>query len=605
MRKFLAWLLVFLFSISPAWAMEFVRQKNVATKIVVPIVDADGDFVSGATGLDTEIYTFADGTAPDGFVDLTAEATEIGSTGIYQIAFGSTEMNYQYIAFQVKTTSSGAKTQFGLIRTMLSPPAYLAATDDGGVINVTGGAVDTVTTTTTATNLTNLPNGTGTNQISLSNGKVLLQATQTGVTIPTVTTLTNAPSDSSGVTTLLSRIIGTLASGTHNAQSGDSYARLGAPAGASVSADVAAIKSDTAAILTDTEAMDTANELRTLLTGGTSALSTLTAANIWETNISAYSGAGYAGTYLKNLYDNQGNWLTATGFSTLTAQQVWEYATRVLTAGTNIALAKGTGVTGFNDIAASDVVTAMQAVASDFKADVSGLATSSEISALNDISAGDVWDVTLASHLGAGSTGYALNAAGSAGDPWSTSLPGAYGSGSAGYILGTYLNATVSSRSTYDGSDTSGVTTLLSRLSSARAGYLDKLNVTGTLANTDNASSFKATGFSTHSAADVWAVSTRLLTAGTNIGFPSSADIKTAIEADGSKLDHLWEMTEDDGGTRRLTTNALEQAPAGTGSGEADWTADEKADILAALGITDGAPTVTLDSLYQAIRVHR
>lgn len=36
------------------------------------------------------------------------------------------------------------------------------------------------------------------------------------------------------------------------AQTGDSFARLGAPAGASVSADVAAVKSDTAAILTDT-----------------------------------------------------------------------------------------------------------------------------------------------------------------------------------------------------------------------------------------------------------------------------------------------------------------------------------------------------------------
>lgn len=35
-------------------------------------------------------------------------------------------------------------------------------------------------------------------------------------------------------------------------QTGDSYARIGAPAGASVSADVAAIKSDSAAILTDT-----------------------------------------------------------------------------------------------------------------------------------------------------------------------------------------------------------------------------------------------------------------------------------------------------------------------------------------------------------------
>jgi len=46
--------------------------------------------------------------------------------------------------------------------------------------------------------------------------------------------------------------------------------------------------------------------------------------------------------------------------------------------------------------------------------------------------------------------------------------------------------------STYDGSDTSGTATLLSRLSSTRASYIDKLNVSGTLANTDNASTFRA-----------------------------------------------------------------------------------------------------------------
>jgi hypothetical protein len=44
---------------------------------------------------------------------------------------------------------------------------------------------------------------------------------------------------------------------------------------------------------------------------------------------------------------------------------------------------------------------------------------------------------------------------------------------------------------------------------------------------------------------------------------PSAADIKTALEADGSKLDHLWEMTADDGGVRQLTANALELAPTG------------------------------------------
>ncbi len=54
--------------------------------------------------------------------------------------------------------------------------------------------------------------------------------------------------DLAGVTTLLSRIPGTV-----QAQTGDAYARLGAPAGASVSADVAAVKVDTAAVKLQTD----------------------------------------------------------------------------------------------------------------------------------------------------------------------------------------------------------------------------------------------------------------------------------------------------------------------------------------------------------------
>jgi hypothetical protein len=54
------------------------------------------------------------------------------------------------------------------------------------------------------------------------------------------------------VDTIVARVVGTIASGTHQPQSGDAYARLGAPAGASVSADVAAVKAETALIVDDT-----------------------------------------------------------------------------------------------------------------------------------------------------------------------------------------------------------------------------------------------------------------------------------------------------------------------------------------------------------------
>jgi hypothetical protein len=50
--------------------------------------------------------------------------------------------------------------------------------------------------------------------------------------------------------------------------------------------------------------------------------------------------------------------------------------------------------------------------------------------------ADDVWDVVLASHVTAGSTGAALNGAGAAGDPWSIVIPGAYAVGTAGHRLG-------------------------------------------------------------------------------------------------------------------------------------------------------------------------
>ncbi|HSG69801.1 MAG TPA: hypothetical protein VLA12_05270 [Planctomycetaceae bacterium] len=77
------------------------------------------------------------------------------------------------------------------------------------------------------------------------------------------TALPNAAADAAGglpisdaggldIDTQLGKLVGTLATGTHNPQSGDAFARLGAPAGASVSADVAAVKVDTAATLLDT-----------------------------------------------------------------------------------------------------------------------------------------------------------------------------------------------------------------------------------------------------------------------------------------------------------------------------------------------------------------
>lgn len=83
-----------------------IAIKNQAYRVVFPIWDADGDVVTGATGLDSEISK-DQGT----FADCTNEATEIATaSGIYYLDLTSTEMNADNVAIIIKTSTVGAKT---------------------------------------------------------------------------------------------------------------------------------------------------------------------------------------------------------------------------------------------------------------------------------------------------------------------------------------------------------------------------------------------------------------------------------------------------------------------------------------------------------------
>lgn len=217
-------------------------------------------------------------------------------------------------------------------------------------------------------------------------------------------------------------------------QTGDSFARLGAPAGASVSADIAATKADTAAILVDTGTTLDAR-LPAALVGGR-----------MDSSVGAMAA----------------NVLTA---SALATDAVTEIQAGLATP-TNITAGTMTTVTNLTNAPTNGDLTATM------KASVTAAVPTAAANA------DAVWDEAIAGHLGAGSTGAALNAAGSAGDPWTTPLPGAYGAGTAGKIIGDNVNATVSSRSSHSAadvwaavtrtltaaSDSSGITTLLTRI---------------------------------------------------------------------------------------------------------------------------------------------
>lgn len=80
--------------------------KNQAYRVIFPILDADGDLVSGAASLDSEVSKDC-GT----FTDCTNEATEIAtSSGMYYLDLSSDEINADVVTLIVKTTTSGAKT---------------------------------------------------------------------------------------------------------------------------------------------------------------------------------------------------------------------------------------------------------------------------------------------------------------------------------------------------------------------------------------------------------------------------------------------------------------------------------------------------------------
>lgn len=94
---------------NPGWP----PKKNAEFMLVFPIFDADGDLVTSAAGLDSEI-------SKDGgtFADCDNEATEIAtSSGVYKLTLTATEMNADIVVVITKTSTEGAKTAVSVIYT--------------------------------------------------------------------------------------------------------------------------------------------------------------------------------------------------------------------------------------------------------------------------------------------------------------------------------------------------------------------------------------------------------------------------------------------------------------------------------------------------------
>lgn len=169
--------------------------------------------------------------------------------------------------------------------TYTQPTGFLAATFPTGTVanttNITAGTI------TTATNLTNNNDKTGYG-LSAAAVQAIWDALTTALT--TVGSIGKKLADWT---------IGT-------AQTGDSFARLGAPAGASVSEDIAAVKVDTAATLIDTAEIGTAGAGLTNIT-----LNAASVDLIWDEPTVGHATAGTTGKALTDAGSAGDPWSTA------------------------------------------------------------------------------------------------------------------------------------------------------------------------------------------------------------------------------------------------------------------------------------------------------
>jgi hypothetical protein len=279
----------------------FLKQSTASQSVLIgPFVD-DTDGATAETGLtiaNTDIRLSANGgnmaaknsgggTHDEaGWYTITLDATDTATVGRLQLSVKVAGALAVFAEFQVLEEAifdslfgasaagyqvpiwSSAGATVNLSATTIATSQAVASVS-GAVGSVTGMTASDVGAIKAKTD--NLPAApASTTNITAATGIVLSGVTHTGAVIPTVSTLTG-----------------------HTAQTGDAFARLGAPAGASVSADVAAVKAETATIVADTNELQTdwadGGRLDLLLDGASSA------GDPWTTSLPGAYGAGTAG----------------------------------------------------------------------------------------------------------------------------------------------------------------------------------------------------------------------------------------------------------------------------------------------------------------------
>lgn len=350
----------------------------------------------------------------------TANPTEIGG-GLYWQPLAQSETNGNAFGYRWASTTSGVQIDplFGLTTGVNLPVAAPGAANG---LNVLDGSARN-------------------NVYSVSQGVTLAADQAVNATKIGGQTVTAA----GGIT--VAAYVGTSAAST--AQTGDAYGRLGAPAGASVSADIAAVKTSVGTPQQDGSAVTLPASANIAITGNITG------------NLSGSVGSvtGAVGSVTGNV---GGSVASVTAGVTLAATQT-AYAPAKAGDAMTLTAAYDAAKTAASQASVNAIPTTAAPTASEVATAVWG-AVSRTLSAFAfevtvgtntdktgysltttpptaDTIAEAVWDLATSGHTTAGTFGAAMAAAGSAGDPWITDLPGSYAEGTAGYLLGNLSGA--------------------------------------------------------------------------------------------------------------------------------------------------------------------
>lgn len=311
-----------------------------------------------------------------------------------------------------------------------------------------------------------------------------IQVTGTGQT---------ANDNGADINTILARVIGTLAAGTHNPQTGDAYARLGAPAGASIAADLVVIDNFideletrlTAARAGYLDALNghvaqTGDSFARIGATGSSLTSLAQAAVVGAlADVAAAGEVTSADTlmqYLKQLI----NILIGTpGIATFPAESApgdaVSLAEVIRAIHADVTGLNGSAMVGTNSAALASVCTEGRLAeldAANIPADVDAILVDTGTTLENRLIAIEAdTDELQTDWANDGRLDVILDAAGGAGDPWITALPGAYGVGTAGKIVGDNINAPLDAIPTTPmrGTDNAALASVLGALNNVAA----------------------------------------------------------------------------------------------------------------------------------------